>query len=302
MKNSQFFSTLASVKNTALKMFMGVVFFFSLMSSGTAQTWDTNAAGKCFCCGDYYSLPTPPAITGPTILECGVNATYSTTSCYGATYQWTVSPTHAFTPPAGNTNTITLLSAVPGTYTITVSIRCGNKIVKNQIQVTVKEQKCCSAAFMVGLQELPGGLYQVTATPTCTSENMHYWQLYEANCPSGTYVSGGLNTWLFIPKAGSPTSKWPATSPISANPVGGYGMQYTGLVKPKCYKLTHYFLCCGKWLVQTKCFCLMSSARAHVSDGELNANTVTREVKFDELPAELKQILNSQGQGQQRRD
>jgi hypothetical protein len=275
------------------KMLIALVAIFSFaFANAQPPTWTTNTTGKCFCCDPYYNLPTPPPITGPTSVDCGGAGTYSTTACPGASIQWSISPAQ---PMSGaTTSTMTVNPFAAGNYTITVSIRCGNKVVTSQIQVVVKPQECCTAAFLVNLQELPGGLYQITATPTCTSQNMHFWLLEEVTGCPGTSVAGGLYTWLFIPKSGTPTSKSPATSNISAFPVGGYGMQYTGLLKPKCYRLTHYFLCCGKWQVQSKCFCLTSTAKAKMSETELNPNTTTRAMEVQELPAQLKQIIKQQ--------
>jgi hypothetical protein len=279
------------------------IVFIALFSFtfANAQNWVSDVEGKCFCCenstGSYYNLPATPQITGPTTVECGTNVTYSTTACPGASYQWTVTPAHASS--GANTNSFTLLSTVPGNYVVSVTIKCGQKTVTSQIQIIVRDQKCCTADFLIAIKELPGGLFQVNARPTCTSENMHYWFLEEVTgCPTGTSVSGGLSTGLFIPKAGTPTTKWPAASLITADPTGGYGMQYPQLNKGKCYRLYHYFLCCGKWKLQTKCFCLTSigaGVGAGVQQNELNANPINKEVQFNDLPAPLKQIV---GQGQ----
>ena len=248
--------------------------------------WTTNApTTKCFCCDNsIYNLPNVPPITGPTAIACGASATFTTTSCPGATIVWAITPAIPFTGQGTSSITINPVYA-SSSYTISVTIRCGNKIVKNQIVVKIQEQQNCSPNFLISLQEMPNGLYQVVTTPSTTAGTVHYWILQEvASCPSGA-VTGTASGWnLFVSATGVPSTSNPA---ITTGP-SGYGYQYAGLGKGKCYRLYHYVQCCGQWKVQTKCFCLMSTLRAKMSDAELGSSTTTKDLRYDELPAELK--------------
>jgi PKD-like domain len=290
MKNSQSFFTLTSVKNAAIKMCMSVAFFFSFLSVSNAQ-WDTNTQGKCFCCEPYYNFPTAPTITGPTMV-CGP-ATYSTSPCPGATYLWSISP--ALTTVSGaNTPNFTINPPyASGNYTITVTIRCGQKTVTNQIQVTIT--KCdCKPDFLISLQEQAGGTYQANAQPATGSGCQNYWLLQEYNCQTNV----GTGAFSYVGVSGTGVVNW---GPYGAAPItvsaSGYNVQFNNLTKGKCYRMWHYTLCCGEWKLQTKCFCLMSTLRTgRVTEAELNPTTETRAVQFNELPAELKRAVGSQRQ------
>lgn len=277
------------MKNFLMAFIALIGITFQSNAQTTDNNWITNVpTTKCFCCDNkYFNLPNLPPITGPTSINCNVSASYSTIACPGATITWAISPAKPFT--GQGTSTITLNPAhVPGTYTISVTIRCGDKIVKNQLVITIKEQPNCTPNFLIALQEMPNGLYQVSTTPSTTTGSAHYWQLQEvANCPNGavTAASGSWNLYI------SATGALSTSNPAITGGATGYGYQYGGLGKGKCYRLTHYVLCCGQWKTQTKCFCLTSTLKARMSDAELGTNVTTKEVQVHELPVELKRQL-----------
>jgi hypothetical protein len=196
------------------------------------------------------------------------------------------------------TYTMTLPSAPTGTQTITLqptnSHNVNNGAYVSWIQITnicFEALPECTPNFLVTLSELPTGNYQVSASPTSTAGFPHYWVLQEAaSCPAGATTATSSNWNGFA----SATGAFSSTNPgITGGPTG-YGYQYPGLGKGKCYRLIHYVYCCGKWKMQTKCFCLTSTARKQMSDSELNANVETKDVRYEELPAELRQRVPNQ--------
>jgi hypothetical protein len=184
------------------------------------------------------------------------------------------------------------LNPVTGTsVTITVTIACNGKKVQNQIVVPIKQIENCRADFLITLQELQNGMYQVHGyqTPPVPG-TMHYWFLQEvANCPSGSQVGGGLNLWAYIAPNGAVSYSNPngGMTPGSTN----WGFQFSGLTKGKCYRLYHYVYCCGQWKMSYKCFCL-ASGRMAIDLKALNENAVTKDVKVEELPADLRNRIN----------
>jgi hypothetical protein len=275
------------MKNFLMAFIAVIGITFQLNAQITDNNWITNVpTTKCFCCDNkYFNLPNLPPITGPTSINCNATASYSTIACPGATITWAISPAKPFL--GQGTSTITLNPAhTPGTYTISVTIRCGEKTVKNQLVITIKELPNCIPNFMITLEEKPNGLYQVSTTPTTTSGVIHFWLLHEvANCPNGAVTATSSNWNLYITATGSLST---SNAAITGGATG-YGYQYGGLGKGKCYRLTHYVYCCGQWKSQTKCFCLTSTLRARMSDVELEPTVTTKDVQFNELPAELKQ-------------
>ncbi len=251
--------------------------------------WTSNVQNKCFCCGEFYNLPVPPPIIGATVSDCNKSLIYSTTTCPGANITWSISPSLSFS--GQGTNSISIAGPInPGSYTITLTIRCGNKTVTNQLQVIIREDKQCRPDFLVSVTELPNGNYQVNANPTPplpAGVYYHAWILEQVTgCPGTvTAASAGWNLYYWL----TPTSSNPA---VTGTPGGGY--QYPGLGKGRCYKLTHWIYCCGSWKKQSKCFCLADAgpgAKMNLSESALNANTVTEEVQDSQVPAELKEKL-----------
>ena len=248
--------------------------------------WISNVpTTKCFCCDNHiFNLPTVPPISGLTSIDCNASASYTTLSCPGATIFWTIAPAIPFTGQGTSTITIHPIYTA-GSYTISVTIRCGDKIVKNSIVVTIKDDPKCSPNFLIALEEKPNGLYQVSANPSTTTGTPHYWVLQEvAGCPNGAVTAASPSWNLYI----SATGVLSTPNPAITGGATGYGYQYGGLGKGKCYRLTHYVKCCGQWKKQTKCFCLTAALKSRVSDAELGTTVTTQDVSFDELPAELK--------------
>jgi hypothetical protein len=178
--------------------------------------WSTGAQGTCFCCDPNFSLPTNPPIytnfihgigTSPDTLSCkGTNSLF-TLECSSAKYNWTVSP--ALTFNGQGTSKIDLVSAsVAGTtYTICVTITCGNKSVKACKQVYSKE--CCDCSGLPQSFNITGPQFYCISTPcnqtfTYTAPNFgvkpcfsYDWVVKNPNGGTVTIGGQGANTIEF---------------------------------------------------------------------------------------------------------
>lgn len=157
---------------------------------------------KCFCCNEnIYQLPEVPPIIGEGLICKDRKNVFSTWKCDGANFNWTVSPA-GITFAGQGTSQITLdYSSIPaGTsvVTMTVEIRCGNKIVKNIIKVKVCQSKIIiregEDALLHGLSTLQSSNFG-TFTSNCTS-NWTYqgtaavtYSVIKFNIPSGLTAS-----------------------------------------------------------------------------------------------------------------
>ena len=254
-------------------------------------TWETNVGKDCFCCSDkVYNLPKPPPISGPSVLKCTEKATFTTLKCEGAVITWNVSPAISFT--GQGTSSITLIPPFNAiNYSISVVIKCGNKVVENKIAVQVQEDKKCVADFKVisiTANSANNG-YEVLAAPATSAGYTHFWQLLQvSSCSNGT-VTGSSGGWnLFINANGSINS---SNSAVSGGPTG-YGYQYPGLGAGVCYQIVHYIYCCGQWKKQTSCFCTPTpSAKKIYKTGELEINSKLEDILEKDLPKELRAAL-----------
>lgn len=253
--------------------------------------WDSNVPQECFCCNDkVYNLPKPPPINGPTVLKCTEKATFTTLKCEGATITWNVSPSVSFT--GQGTSSITLIPPFSATsYSISVTIRCGNKVVENKISVQVESDQKCVPNFKVLsiTANTANSGYEVIASPTSGSGYWHYWQLLQVSSCSGGTVTGSNGGWnSLINPTGAVSTSNPA---ITAGPTG-YGYQYPGLGPGVCYTIVHYIYCCGQWKKHSSCFCTPTiSAKKVYKTSELSIDEKTEDVLEKDLPKELKAKL-----------
>lgn len=249
--------------------------------------WQTNVTPQtCFCCDGWYSFPSSIAISGPTSLTCLERPKYCINPCPGATVSWSVTNQPNGIASGQGTNCITLNPVQGTSVTITVTISCKDKKVQKQIVVPIKLDPKCKPDFLISLQELANG-YQVSATQALPPNTIHLWYLdMVADCPSGATLNNV--GWIVI----NPPSQPQVSNPAFTVGSTGFGFQYSGLVKGKCYRLYHVVYCCGKWIRSYKCFCL-ATGRMATDMKALNENFVTKEVTVEELPAELRAKLSN---------
>lgn len=254
------------------KVLLATIYMLTLMLHSMAQKetaakgWETQIPKDCFCCNDkIYNLPTTPPISGPDQVACDSSASFSTYNCPGAQVQWTVSPATAIS--GQNTSTVTLSPTYTATsYTLTVTIKCGNKTVTNQKTVKIKIIQNCTAKFSIVLTELPNGLFRIDATPQTTAGVTHYWGvLGNSAFPECTHIpliqiqnSGTFGATVSSSGIFTPIGMGTGINPGTANTP--YGYQYSGLGNSGCYKITHWVKCCDGWHKYTQCFCITQNA------------------------------------------
>ena len=251
------------------KLLFTIISSFALTMGAFAQKgqeWVTQVPQDCFCCNEkIYNLPAKPPISGTDYLSCDSAYNFTTMKCPGAQVLWTVSPAANI---SGQTTPTLTLSPVytASSYTITVTIKCGNKTVTNQKVVKVKKVENCSPKFTIILTELPNGLFQIDAKPQTTAGVQHYWGVLGngngATCTAiplsqiqtgGTFGASVSSTGVFAAN-GMGTGINPGTNNTP------YGYQYSGLGSNGCYKITHWVKCCDGWYKYTQCFCIAQSA------------------------------------------
>lgn len=195
----------------------------------------------CFCCDNAYQLP-QPVINGTAGPACSCNPiTFSTTSCPGATFNWTVKDnlnnTIAFT--GNGTANITLsyslaqqVASMATSLTITLQLRCGQKVVTSTKVLALKPIP--PAAINFSLNTDASGNYTATAS-TIAPSNGNGWTLKEVTCPGPNPCS-----WVAGP------IKWQSPGNNVTIPTGV-------LVKGRCYVLTHYVNVCSPTWVGGSC-------------------------------------------------
>jgi hypothetical protein len=123
----------------------------------------------------------------------------------------------------------------------------------------IPDEKCnpkfTAAPFTVNSQ----GNVIINVNPAVTSGAQHYWGLLGASgigdntpIPLSTIIAGG-SFGLAINSSGSTATIGMGTG-INAS-TSGYGYSYQGVDVGKCFKITHYIKCCGKWYTQTNTYC-----------------------------------------------
>jgi hypothetical protein len=216
---------------------------------------------ECFCCDNkIFNLPQKPPIIGPQSVSCDSIPKYSTIACPGASISWSISPSIPFT--GQGTSMISLTPPVaPGAYTITLTIRCGNKVVTNSMQIKVEGVKNCKPDFTITVTQLTNGSLSINAVPAMLTPGQEHWWGIQYN---GTY-----------PNCNVPCSAIPFASMNASTVWGGYinasgiltpymgsgvttgttayGINYGGFPNNSCFRITHYVKCCGVLLRQTQC-------------------------------------------------
>jgi hypothetical protein len=221
---------------------------------------------ECFCCGDAFNLPDKPYIKGPKQVNCGTSATFSTPSCPSATINWTVSPAVAGVTGNTTTNFTIPATATAGTYTVTLTIRCGNKMVTNSFVLVITAPQTCNPAFTFTYTLLPNGttvnINTVPDPSTQVSGTEHWWGIqYNGTFPNCTipcapipfadFSTSAPAVWGgYINAAGTLTS-YMGTGITKGT--SGYGINYSGFGVNSCARITHYIKCCGVLYRQTQC-------------------------------------------------
>jgi hypothetical protein len=277
------------MKNLMLFLFLAVTAISASAQTGTPD-YDSNIK-ECMCCQPYYNLPKTPPISGPTHVSCTTSPVYSTTTCPGANIVWTVTPAIAFT--GQGTPSIHITGAIlVSSYTVTVTISCGNKKVSNTIQVQVEQAKPCCPDFLLSTQEISATLFQVNGTPSASCPTLgfqHFWVLSQISNCSGTGTVGMSGWTLGYTAAGAAI---PQPNPAITPGPSGNGYQYPGLAKGQCYTLTHYIYCCGQWKYQKKCFCMNNARMAgRQAEAQIGVTETSGTVEFNQLPKEV-QVLS----------
>jgi hypothetical protein len=216
---------------------------------------------KCFCCDNAYNLPVPP-ISGPKIVKCGDTARFTTNDCAGAKLSWSVSPNANFQASGNGISFYPPLS--PGTYTITLQLRCGKAVVTNSYVFTVEKPLSCNPAFSFTYTLLANGLININTVPDPSTQvpgTEHWWGIQGngpfPNCNScaaiefSNFNSSATGVWggyinpsgILIPYKGTGITKGSS----------GYGINYSGNPNNSCIRITHYIKCCGVLYRQTQC-------------------------------------------------
>lgn len=190
-----------------LKLFISLSLFF-LTNYGFAQNqggWESNVK-ECFCCEGQgiYNLPNPPAInytpynhpSNPSaICPCATNI-FSTTSCPGATYLWTVSPSFG-TISGTTTNQITITAGLLAqtlltSINVTVTITCKGKRVTTTKNIPILAGCNNPANFTYNVIMPTSGNGTLTASTNCTNFGTA-WVLRKY--PIGTITQPKGCTW-----------------------------------------------------------------------------------------------------------
>ncbi|MGG9961655.1 hypothetical protein [Ferruginibacter sp. SUN106] len=125
----------------------------------------------------------------------------------------------------------------------------------------IPDEKCdpkfAAAPFTVNSQ----GNIVINVNPAITGGAEHYWGLLGASgttptdntpIPLSTILSGG-SFGLHVSNTGTVTPIGMGTGITASS--SGYGYHYEGVDVGKCFKITHYVKCCGKWYSQTNTYC-----------------------------------------------
>jgi hypothetical protein len=235
MKNFPSSVTLASVNNTAMKIFMSVMFFFSLMPFSTAQQnpccKELKITGEKFIC-----RIDPPSGT----LTYSITAGLPTSCSTAPYYTWTVAPnTGGFIACSqGGTTTSFNIAAIPAgatSLTITVGTFCNGVCYSGTFTVTVSP--ILNASFNMTLSTSGSGM-SLSAT-AISGVGLHYWLLYRVDCVTQAYI------------------------PTAGLPVNGSGSTFTypSLVAGNCYVLYHWNYVNGCYTYKRRFFTITPAAR-----------------------------------------
>ncbi|MEL1246103.1 hypothetical protein AAEO56_17650 [Flavobacterium sp. DGU11] len=249
-------------------------------NKGVRLETKTNVTDKsCFCCGEFYSLPTP-LLTGPKEVKCGSGTVFTSPACDGATVIWTVAPA---IPGATQTATAFTIppNAAAGIYTLTRQVSCSReRFVSTQLQFTIVAVANCKPDFLITVTQQPNGLINISTNPLMQAPGQeHWWGIQyngtypncspQAPIPFSSFTPTGV--WGgYISSAGNLTTYM--GSPIWI--VNGYGISYSGTPNNSCIKVTHYVKCCGQLMRQTAYFSIgTSNLRIKKSDKPVELKT-----------------------------
>ena len=200
----------------------------------------TEVPDPCAC----IKYPEKPAITGTTVACACDPIKFATVKCPGASYSWSVKDNKGnnISLSGVNTNAITLnyslaqqVASDATSFTVTVTIKCGDRFVTNTIVVPLKPIPKTNISF--SLNDNGSGSYTATASaigPIALSDG-NGWTLKEVTCPGPNPCS-----WVAGP------IKWQASGTSISIPNGV-------LVKGKCYILNHYVNVCSSTWISTPC-------------------------------------------------
>lgn len=246
---------------------------------------------KCFCCDSAYQLPARPPIDGPRTFSCGTKATFSTTPCPGASFNWTISPSISGVTGL-TTSSITIPATAPaGTYTITVTIRCGRNIVSNQFTFTITQVPNCTPAFTITVTQLTNGFLSINAVPAMlTPGQEHYWGIQY----NGTYPNCNVPCAAIPFTSFNSTGVWGGWIDASGtlHPYMGsgittgttpYGINYSGFPNNSCFKITHYVKCCGQLVRQTQCVSIGTTNARSANPGDMKPNITVGQIETVDL-------------------
>jgi hypothetical protein len=184
-----------------------------------------------------------------------------------------------------------------GNFIISVNATCGDIINKATKQVLSTSGNCNGNFYLTkGDNQNPanGGCFLKADLVTPTN-GFHYWQLEGVqscpipnNAPQGQTDLGWNGYYLFsssIIKHPNPPSE-PQGNPLITSP-SPYGYLYPGLGCGQSYALNHYYICCGKFMIITKC-------AGAIQLRSLTDNNVTPvEVPYEKLPKSVKEAFEN---------
>jgi hypothetical protein len=239
--------------------------------------WENNFPKGCFCCEGVYNLPLNASISGPETITCEASATFTIPKCKGIDAEWSISPALSSTSSTANTFTISPAYGA-SSYTVTVKLRCGQKVVTATKTVKIERPAVSTPAFATTLtQSADGSSWNIDTRPTITSGYSHWWGIQY----NGTYPNCDLPcvAMAYEPSSGSAYSLGIFGGIASATgtftPIGqgtgknggstGYGINYN-FPNNSCFKITHYITICGIQYRQTQCVSVGTST-AKTSNG-----------------------------------
>jgi hypothetical protein len=227
------------------------------------------------------SLPKQVQITGPQFLcwkkDCNTVLTYTVPNygnkeCY--TYNWSVTggTSPVITGQGTNQIQINCKNLLPGSYKITVTIKCGDRVVTQTIPLVVCQTP--NPAFTLTTNGAGA-----TVTPTPPGATNHYWYIVTDKDNNCGYTSGETFNY-----AGS---------------TGITGASFSSLVNNQQYAIYHYaYNNCGQnagcWSLQIICFKWLPPVEFRMAPGasvELKPISQRLSESVIDIPAEFKKNL-----------
>lgn len=250
--------------------------------------WTNNYPKTCFCCEGVYNLPSAVTINGPQTIDCVKPTVFSIENCKGTAIAWTVSPTIPFSGQGTNLITINPPYSVSA-YTISVTLRCGEKSVSGTRTVNLNVPANITPAFLTTLTQLTNGGWNINTVPTMLAGVEHYWGVvYNGSYPNCTLpctaipLADIINGSTFGGKVinGVFTHLGMGTGITSGT--SGSGYNYSGFPNNSCFKITHYVKVCGMTYRQTQCASLGSSNLKVANGASVKPNITIGEIEVVE--------------------